>query len=149
MENLTDLYKWLDAEGVFIFDRRLPFTKKDSKAVTLKLKPPYEAWGMFLDREELKTEAEEKTAVLHESGHYVTGATHEVSSPFDLVAKHEHKADKWAVERALSVDELDEAVADGHTELWDLAEHIGVTEMIMKKVVCWYTYGNLSAELYF
>lgn len=74
MENLNSLYKWLDLEGVFVFDRRLPFSKKDSKATTLKLKPPYEAWGIFLDKERLKTEAEEKSAMLHESGHYATGS---------------------------------------------------------------------------
>lgn len=149
MENLNSLYKWLDLEGVFVFDKRLPFSKKDSKATTLKLKPPYEAWGIFLDKERLKTEAEEKSAMLHESGHYATGATHEVNSPFDLVAKHEYKADKWAIERALSVDELDDAVAEGHTEIWDLAEYFCVTEDFMRKVVCWYTYGNLATELYF
>lgn len=76
-------------------------------------------------------------------------ATHEVNSPFDLVAKHEYKADKWAIERALSVDELDDAVAEGHTEIWDLAEYFGVTEDFMRKAVCWYTYGNLATELYF
>lgn len=80
---------------------------------------------------------------------YATGATHEVNSPFDLVAKHEYKADKWAIERALSVVELDDAVAEGHTEIWDLAEYFCVTEDFMRKVVCWYTYGNLATELYF
>ena len=35
MENLNSLYKWLDLEGVFVFDKRLPFSKKDSKATTL------------------------------------------------------------------------------------------------------------------
>lgn len=149
MENLNSLYQWLDSEGVFVFDKRLPFSEKDTKATAIKLKPPYEIWGIFLDKSRLKTISEEKTALLHEGGHYATGATHEVSSPFDLVAKHEYKADKWAVERALTVDELDEAVAEGHTELWDLAEHFGTTEDFMRKVVCWYTYGNLSTELYF
>lgn len=149
MENLANLYNWLENEGVFVFDRRLPFSKKDSNAATIRLKPPFEAWGIFLDRKRLKTAPQEKSALLHEGGHYATGATHEVSSPFDLVEKHEYKADKWAVERALTAEELDEAVAAGHTEMWDLAEYFGITEDFMKKVVCWYTYGNLATELYF
>ena len=70
-------------------------------------------------------------------------------SRFDLVEKHEYKADKWAVERALTADELDEAVAAGHTEMWDLADYFGLTEDLMRKAVCWYTYGNLATELYF
>ena len=30
-----------------------------------------------------------------------------------------------------------------------LAEYFGVTEDFRRKAVCWYTYGNLAAELYF
>ena len=92
--------------------------------------------------------AEEKSAVLHEGGHYATGTTHEVCSPWDLVEKHEYKADKWAVQRALTAEELDEAVAGGCTEMWELAEHFGVTEELMRKAVCWYVHGNLSVEDY-
>lgn len=149
MENLDNLYQWLDKEGVFLFDRQLPFSKKDSHATTIKLKPPFEAWGIFLDKGRLRTAPEEKSALLHESGHYATGTTHEASSPFDLIEKHEYKADKWAVQRALSSDELDEAVVEGHIELWDLAEYFGVTEDLIRKAVCWYTYGSLNADLYF
>ena len=86
--------------------------------------------------------------MLHEGGHYATGTTHEVSSPYDLVEKHEYKANKWAVQRALSSDELDDAVAEGYTEIWSLAEHFGVTEEFMRKAVCWYTYGNLAVDDY-
>lgn len=149
MENLNNLYQWLDHEGVFVLDKGLPFSKKDSKATTIKLNPPCEAWGIFLDKERLATAPEEKSVLLHEGGHYATGSTHEIDSPFDLVEKHEYKADKWAVERAFSEEELDEAVAGGHTELWDLADYFGVTEDFMKKAVCWYTYGNMAADLYF
>ena len=46
----------------------------------------------------------------------------------------------------MSADELDEAVAEGHIELWDLAEYFGVTEELMRKAVCWYTYGSLNAD---
>lgn len=149
MENLNSLYQWLDHEGIFVFDRQLPFSQKDSKAFTLKLNPPYETWGIFLDKGRLKTKAEEKATVLHECGHYATGTTHKVNSPFDLVEKHEYKADKWAVERALSEDELDDAIAEGHAEIWDLAEYFGVTEEFMRKALCYYVYGNLAVELYF
>lgn len=148
MENLDSLYQWLHDEGVFLFDRQLPFSKKNSNALTVNLSGS-DTWGIFLDGGELNTTAKKKSALLHEGGHYSTGTTHEVCSPWDLVAKHEYKADKWAVERALSEEELDEAVAEGHTELWDLADYFGLTEELMRKVVCWYTYGNLATELYF
>ena len=44
---------------------------------------------------------------------------------------------------------LDEAVAEGHTELWDLADYFGVDEAFLKKAVCLYVHGNLATELYF
>ena len=87
--------------------------------------------------------------VAHEGGHIATGSTHRVNSPYDLIEKHEVKADKWAVRKLISEQALDDAVAEGNTELWQLAEHFGVTEEFMKKAVCWYTHGNLAAELYF
>ena len=62
---------------------------------------------------------------------------------------HENRADKWAVKRIIPVDELDEAVADGYTEIWELAEKFGVPEPFMRKAVCLYVPGNLAAELYF
>ena len=30
--------------------------------------------------------------------------------------------------------------------MWDLAEHFGVTEDFMRKVVCWYTYGKTAIK---
>ena len=63
--------------------------------------------------------------------------------------KHENRADKWAIQTLIPRDALDSAVAGGCTDLWSLAEHFSVTEELMRKAVCWYTYGNLNADLYF
>lgn len=118
----------------------------EDKAAIIEMDGRY---GVFMDFAHIATRAEELVAVAHEGGHISTGATHRLGSPYDLVEKHEYKADKWAIERLISPEELDDAVAEGCTELWQLAEHFGVTEEFMKKAVCWYTHGNLSCELYF
>lgn len=47
-----------------------------------------------------------------------------------------------------SKDELAEAVAEGNTEVWQLAEYFDVTEDFMHKTVCWYVHGNLAVDLY-
>ena len=143
---LEALRAWLTASDVYLADRPLPFA--DTRAVTIRLNADG-AFGIFLDRARLPCRRDEYSVLLHESGHVATGATHAVSSPFDLVQKHEYSADKWAAQAAVTADELDEAVAAGHTELWDLAEHFGVSEALMRKIVCLYTYGNVSSELYF
>lgn len=147
MEKLDKLYQWLSDEGVYLFDRQLPFSSDDTKAVTIKLNEA-ETWGVFMDTGRMDTKAEECAAAYHEGGHYATGTTHEVCSPYDLVEKHEHKAWKWAVENAISSGELDDAVANGYTDIWSLAEHFNVTPDFMRKAVCWYTYGNLDVERY-
>ena len=148
MEKLDSIYQWLHEEGVYLFDRQLPFSNEDTKALTIKLTAP-EVYGVFLDKGRIQSSAEETSAVAHEAGHYATGATHSLHSPFDLIEKHEYKANKWAVKRLVTSEALDQAVAEGHTEIWDLAEYFGVTEDFMRKAVCWYTHGNLATELYF
>jgi len=49
----------------------------------------------------------------------------------------------------IPVDDLDDAVAQGCTEVWELAERFGVTEDFVRKAVCYYVHGNLATELYF
>lgn len=92
---------------------------------------------------------EEKTALFHELGHCETGSFYNQFSPFEVQQKHETRADKWAIKKLIPKDELDEAVAAGYTQPWELAEYFDVTEEFIKKAVCWYTRGNLAADLYF
>ena len=97
----------------------------------------------------LPEESIRRVHLAHELGHCKTGAFYNRWAARDVRKKHENRADKWAVNKLIPVDELDQAVADGHTELWDLADHFGVTEEFMRKAVCWYTHGNTETELYF
>lgn len=142
MNKIIPLYDELNRAGVRFYH----WNMTDDQAATIEMDGQY---GVFMDFSNIDTSAEELVIVAHEGGHISTGATHRVDSPYDLVEKHEYKADKWAVERLITEEELDLAVADGCTELWQLADRFGVTEEFMKKAVCWYTHGNLAAELYF
>lgn len=147
MEKLTELYRWLYDEGVYLFARPLPFQHRATKSVSIRLNKSGD-WGIFLDTDQLAGTRNEYSTMLHESGHYATGTTHAVNSPYDLVEQHENRADKWAVRRAVSKEQLDAAVAAGHTELWDLAEHFDITEDLMRKVICLYEHGNLAVDFY-
>lgn len=143
MENLTELYDWLHNEGVMMISRSLPFSNLGTKAAAIKLLGTG-TYGIFVDMPRIETTAEEKVIMFHEGGHYATGATHEVSSKYDLIEKHEHLADRWAIEQVLSAADLDAAVADGYTDIWSLADHFDVTPDFMRKAVCLYTFGNLD-----
>lgn len=141
MSKTLALYNELNSRGVRFYHWDLG----EDQAVTMEMDG---RWAVFMDFANIPTAADELVIVAHEGGHVSTGATHRVDSPYDLVEKHEYKADKWAVQRLITAEELDGAVAEGRTELWELADRFGVTEEFMRKAVCWYTHGNLSTELY-
>ncbi len=92
---------------------------------------------------------DERVHLSHELGHCLTGSFYNIHAAVDCRQKHENKADKWAVTTLIPVDDLDDAVADGCTEVWELAERFQVTEEFVKKAVCYYVHGNMAAELYF
>lgn len=102
-----------------------------------------------IDPDKLQGETDERSKLAHELGHCITGAFYNQYSDYDCRQRHENRADKWAVTQLIPVDELDEAIAAGYTEIWDLADHFGVTEDLARKAVCYYVHGNLATELYF
>lgn len=148
MRELTDIYKWFEKESIMVFDRQLPFSNEQSKAVTIRLRSSG-ITGVFVDHGRMDTAAEEAVALLHEGGHCATGTNHSIVSPFDLIEKHEYKADKWAVQDAVSQEELTAARRAGYREIYELAEYFNLTEDFMRKVVCWYDHGNLDVEYYY
>ena len=91
----------------------------------------------------------ERVHLGHELGHCATGSFYNIYATVDSRQRHENRADKWAITHLIPVDHLDEAIAQGCTELWDLADRFGVTEDFMRKAVCYYVHGNLATELYF
>ena len=119
------------------------FTMRDTKSLALP-----QGW-IALDTDHIEGTTEAKVCLAHEMGHIETNSFYNVHSPLDVRQKHENRANKWAIKQLITEKELDEAVANGHTEIWDLADYFDVTEEFMRKAVCLYTYGNLATELYF
>ena len=85
----------------------------------------------------------------HEMGHCVTGSFYNSDAACDIRKRHEIRADKWAIKQLIPQEELQEAVAAGYSEIWDLAEYFDVPEDLMRKAICWYKHGNLYVEAYF
>ena len=78
---------------------------------------------------------QERVHLAHELGHCLTGSFYNRYSPYDVRAKHEHRADKWAIHRLIPRESLEQAVAAGRCELWELAEYFEVTEEFINKAV--------------
>lgn len=143
MKSLQSLYRLAERRGIDILQFPLPKTE----SMSIETKPG--VYYIAMDESALDGESDERTHLAHELGHCLTGSFYNRYTEFDVRQRHENRADKWAIRKLISVDELDDAVAAGHTELWDLAEYFGVAEELMRKAVCLYTYGNVAAELYF
>jgi len=92
---------------------------------------------------------QERTHLAHELGHCLTGSFYNIHTRHDVRRRHEVRADKWAIHALIPADQLDEAIASGCTEMWELAEYFSVTEDFMRKAVCYHVHGNLATELYF
>ncbi len=126
---LNDLYDRAATQGVEIDD--VPLRKLVSASFP-------EGW-IAIDTGKLPTEAEEKVVLAHELGHIETGSFYNIHSPYDLRAKHEHCADRRAIQMLIPRDQLKSAVRSGCREVWELSEHFGVTEDFVRKAVAYYT----------
>lgn len=107
----------------------------DCKAVTLEMAGEY---AVFLDFDRIDSASDEAVVLAHEAGHILTGATHRVASPWDLIERHEQRADRWAIRHLLPYGALRQAMRQGCTEPYQLAERFGVTEMFVKKACGYY-----------
>lgn len=102
-----------------------------------------------IDESVLDGGVEERCHIGHELGHCLTGSFYNRYTQFDIRQRHENRADKWAIREMIPVEALDEAIADGCCEIWELADRFGVTEPFIKKAICLYVHGNVASELYF
>ena len=143
MKTLQEIYRIADQENIPV-DLFALFSRE-----ALSVMDEDGSCYIALDPAKIRDETDERSKLAHELGHCLTGAFYNQYSNYDCRQKHENRADKWAVKQLIPVEELDEAVAAGHTEIWDLAEHFGVTEDLARKAVCYYVHGNTAAELYF
>ena len=143
MHSVPDLYDYAEQQNIAVI--RYPMKENGSMSLML------EDGSCFIgiDDSILDGGVQERVHMTHEIGHCVTGSFYNIHAAVDCRQRHENRADKWAVRHLISVEDLDEAIAQGCTEIWELAERFGVTEQFMRKAVCLYVHGNVATELYF
>lgn len=136
-----DLYAYAERRNIDV--DWIPMRRATSLSVPLG-----DRYAIALDPWKLGSLAQETVCLAHELGHCETGSFYNQYAALDVCQRHENRADKWAIQHLIPVEELDEAVADGCEDIPALSEHFCVTEDLMRKAVCWYTHGNLAAEMY-
>lgn len=130
--SLAQIYNDTEKFDISLFSYNLG----DIDAACLELNGKY---AIFFDSEKESTVAEISELMAHELGHCVTGATHKQGSKWDLVLRHEHKANKWAFERYLPYKKLCAAMKLGYCEAWQLAELFDFTESYIKQAIMYYS----------
>ena len=142
MVELSELHQIAEQQNIPVY--HFPLSKVGSVSVM-------DAAGQCcigLDLPHRRTRNELRVRLAHELGHCVTGSFYNRYSPADIRKLHENRADKFAVRTLIPEAALHEAVSEGCTEPWELADRFGVDEAFLKKAVCLYTHGNLATELY-
>ncbi|WP_124100619.1 ImmA/IrrE family metallo-endopeptidase [Ruminococcus sp. Marseille-P6503] len=122
----AELYRFADGRNILTIDGRL------NKARSLSLMDGARNCAIVMDSSKISTSAEETVILAHEVGHCETGAFYDENS-LELRSRCEYRADKWAIKMLIPKESLAEALENGATELWQLAEYFGVTEDFMLK----------------
>lgn len=81
---------------------------------------------------------QEREALAHELGHCEYGGFYNRYSKYDIRAKAERRADKWAFARLVPYGRLMQAVRHGITDVWDLAELFDVSCEFMQRAIAYY-----------
>lgn len=143
MTNLLELYRMADEDSItvdcFELGKREALSFMDTDGECFIAIDPFKLHSM----------QDETIKLAHEMGHCCTGSFYNRYAARDVRQKHENRANRWAIETLIPEEELDDAVADGYTNIFELAEHFNVTEDFMRMAVCWYTHRNLATDLYF
>ena len=136
-----DLYAYAERRNIDV--DWIPMRRATSLSVPLG-----DRYAIALDPWKLGSLAQETVCLAHELGHCETGSFYNQYAALDVRQRHENRADKWDIQHLIPVEDLDEAVVEGCEDIPALSEHFCVTEDLMRKAVCWYTHGNLAAEMY-
>ena len=91
-----------------------------------------------IDPMQLKNSDDERMKLAHELGHCLTGAFYSRYTP--LVTKEicERRAYHWAIKKLVTKDELIYELENGDTQIWDLAEHFGVSGEMIRDAIIYY-----------
>lgn len=73
-----------------------------------------------------------------EIGHYLTTSGDILKQTSLENQKQEFQARKWAFEKIVPIANIQFAIADGHTEIWDMAEYLDVDEIFLKNALKYY-----------
>jgi len=130
--DLSGISKDIDEIGAKLYLYPIGFCD----AATIELGGKY---AIFLDIQRFSTVTEMSWALAHEVAHCATGCTHKLSSPYDLIEKHEYKANRYVIEKYLPAKDLQRAMHTGYTTVYELSQYFDVPEDAIQKALYYWT----------
>ena len=124
--NMDKVYEKIQDNNIKVMHFGLP----DIKSVSVETNNRY---GIFINHKEIENSDEEFLVATHEYGHCMTGSTHPLYSPLDIVSKHEYRADRRAVLDFLPIDKIKAAISDGCRTIYEFAEYLELPEQFVLK----------------
>jgi hypothetical protein len=134
--NIDKVYQKIQDNNIEVFNFGLP----DIKSVSIETDGMY---GIFINHKEIENSDEEFVIATHEYGHCMTGSTHPPYSPFDIISKHEYRADRRAILDFLPIDRIKSAIKDGCHSVYEFSEYLDVPEQFVIKAFQHYTAMDL------
>jgi hypothetical protein len=132
MNDIEVIYDEITESGNYIIEKSIE--KEDLKAYAIC---DHEGDCLVvMDKYKLDSFAEHKSAALHEQGHCETHTFYnEQTSPI-MRGKLERRADKYVAENKITKYDIVKAnKREGLVEIWEFAEHFGVTVEYMKRLM--------------
>lgn len=90
-----------------------------------------------LDCSRSRTTAEEQACIGHELGHCLYGGFYTRQTPFDIVERHEVRADHWYIRQAIPRKTLFDLLRKGY-DAWEIAERLNTTEEYVRRAYYYY-----------
>lgn len=135
LDKLTEIYNEFLEKGISVFTGDYNLSD-DCDSVVIKYRGRY---GVFLDIEKIRTYAQELEAVSHEYAHIETGTTYSIDAPYIVRRKAETRATRAQIKKLLPFNEVREAIRNGYTEPYQLAEFFSVSERFVRQALEYYS----------
>ena len=134
--NIDKVYTKIQDNNIKI----LPCNLKGIKSVSIETNNKY---GIFINYDEIKDSDEEFIVATHEYGHCMSGSTHPLYSPFDVIFRHEYRADRKAILEFLPIKQIQEAIKYGCKTPYEFSVYLDVPEAFVIKAFEHYSAMNL------
>lgn len=90
-----------------------------------------------IDNSRTLTYGEEQARIGHELGHCLYGGFYTRTMPYDLAERHEIRADRWYILRAIPRNVLFDLLHQGY-DAWEIAEQLNTTEDYIRRAYYYY-----------